>query len=204
MKKYILLFLVLLLTNCKNFFYGTTRGFYYVDDYNYWFYGVPSYQVNTNDRYCVFFTGLTTNYDKEEKNKQQIFSFLESKNIKITKEPLFRFDGKIYQDDTIKIIKQREINNNFKNCNYLLSLDLSNGIKNKKSIYFNIDIYDIKSDKRIGSYTMHEDDTIFNKKTQEQKIEKMLNEWWKTQIKPQPKARPLETWCVGNCDNKKD
>ena len=85
-----------------------------------------------------------------------------------------------------------------------MTFHLTDGIKNKKSIYFNIDIYDIRSDKRIGSYTMHEDDTIFNKKTQEQKIEKMLNEWWKTQIKPQPKARPLESWCVGNCDNKKD
>ena len=64
-------------------------------------------------------------------------------------------------------------------------------------------IDDIKTNKNIGFYRMQEMGPIFKKTTQEQKVEKMLNEWWKTQIKPQPKARPLEKYCVGNCDNNK-
>lgn len=196
-KRYVLMILLfILLTNCKNFFYGATRNMRYVYDYNYWQDGIPSYQVNTNDRYCMFI------YNNDQSIRNIIISFLKNNDVIFELEPPFEYNGKArLPKEIIGPIKQREIDNNFKNCDYLLSFHLTNGIENKKSIYLDIDIYDIKTDKRIGTYTMHEDDTIFNKKTQEQKVEKMLNEWWETQIKPQPKARPLETWCVGNCDN---
>lgn len=201
MKKYFLvLFLFIILVACKNFFYGTTMNFYYVHDYRYWQYGIPSYQVNTSDRYCVFFVGLTTNYDNEEISKQTAFSFLKNKNVKIKEELLFR--GDIPQPDKLNEIKQRELDNNFKNCDYLIEFSLSNSLNYKKQIVLRIIIDDIKTNKNIGFYRMQEMDNIFKKTTQEQKIEKMLNEWWETQIKPQPKARPLERYCVGNCDNK--
>ena len=104
----------------------------------------------------------------------------------------------------LKIVKQREIDNNFKNCDYLIEFMLDKGIEHPKAIFLRIKIDNIKTDKNIGFYSMSEDDTIFNKKTQEQKIEKMLTKWWETQLKSQPKARPLETWCVGNCNDNKN
>ena len=198
-KYFLIMLLSILLISCNNFFYGATRNMRYVYDYNYWQDGIPSYQVNTGDRYCVF----TFKMDKHVKSR--IISFLTNKNIKFVSESDFNFtDGKISSISVmIDPIKRRETENDFENCDYLMVLGTYKNDDNKKSIYLDIDIYDIKTDKRIGTYTMHEDDTIFKKTTQEQKVEKMLNEWWKTQIKPQPKARPLEKYCVGNCDNNK-
>ena len=77
MKKYFLILLLFIsLISCKNFFYGIGHNFGNVKDVNYYLEGIPSYQVNTNDRYCAFFVGLTTNYDNEEISKQTAFSFL--------------------------------------------------------------------------------------------------------------------------------
>ena len=203
MKKYFLILLLLVsLISCKNFFYGIGHNFGNVKDVNYYLEGIPSYQVNTNDRYCAFFVGLTTNYDNEEISKQTAFSFLKNKNVKIKEEPLFRFDGKIYKDDVLRMIKQREIDNDFKNCDYLIEFSLENSTDYKREIILRMRIDNIKDNKNIGFYRMREMGPIFKKSTQEQRVEKMLNEWWKTQIKPQPKARPLERYCVGNCDNK--
>lgn len=214
MKKYILIILLfVLLTNCNNFFYGAMHNVKYVKDANYYLDGIPSYQVNIEDRYCVFYTDrvnniyFTDNIDnkiQEENNYNLIISFLKSKNIKIKEESLFEFNGKTGKDDSLKIVKQREIDNDFKNCDYLIEFMLDKGIEHPKAIFLRIKIDNIKTDKNIGFYSMSEYDTIFNKKMQEQKIEKMLTEWWKTQVKPQPKARPLETWCVGNCENNED
>lgn len=214
MKKYILIILLfVLLTNCKNFFYGAMHNMKYVKDVNYYLEGIPSYQVNIEDRYCVFYTDrvnniyFTDNIDnkiQEENNYNLIISFLKSKNIKIKEESLFEFNGKTGKDDSLKIVKQREIDNNFKNCDYLIEFMLDKGIEHPKAIFLRIKIDNIKTDKNIGFYSMSEDDTIFNKKTQEQKIEKMLTKWWETQLKSQPKARPLETWCVGNCNDNKN
>lgn len=196
MKKYsLLIFLIILLTSCKNFFYGITRNFYYVNDYNYWQYGIPSYQVNIKDRYCVFIYNNNNNINV----RNVVTYFLENKNITFILEPSFNYNKKIrLPKEIIEPIKQREIGNNFKSCDYLIEFSLDKDIEFSKSIFLYIMIKNLKtSDKNIGFYTMHEDETIFNKKTQEQKIEKMLTEWWKTQIKPRPKSKPLETYCVG-------
>ena len=206
--------LFVLLVSCKNFFYGATRNMRYVYDYNYWQDGIPSYQVNRDDMYCFYYSGTRNQIKiepkKMEKANQQVITFLKNKNLKIKEEIfIFEYNNGTEKDNIKNFIRKREMDNNFKNCDYLLTYELSNyNVNNPElplsDIYLDIDIYDIKTDKRIGTYTMHEDDTVFNKKTQEEKIEKMLTEWWKTQIKPQPKARPLETWCVGNCDNNKN
>ena len=198
------------LTGCKNFFYGIGYQIDNVKDVNYYLDGIPSYQLNTTDRYCIFYTDKINNIyfsdyidnkAQEKNNYNLINSFLKNKNIRFKKELIFLYNKKTKKDDMLGIIKQREIDNNFKDCNYLIEFILSKGVKDSKTVFLRIKIDNIKNNKNVGFYTMHEDDTIFNKKTQEQKIEKMLNEWWKTQIKPQLKARPLETWCVGNCNN---
>ena len=212
-KYFLIMLLSILLTSCNNFFYGAMHNMKYVKDVNYYLEGIPSYQVNIEDRYCVFYTDrvnniyFTDNIDnkiQEENNYNLIISFLKSKNIKIKEESLFEFNGKTGKDDSLKIVKQREIDNNFKNCDYLIEFMLDKGIEHPKAIFLRIKIDNIKTDKNIGFYSMSEDDKIFNKKTQEQKIEKMLTKWWETQPKSQPKARPLETWCVGNCENNED
>ena len=218
MKKYVLLTLLfILLTCCKNFFYGITYQMNNIKDVNYYLDGIPSHKIDVdNNRYCIFytdrinniyFTDYVDNKIQEKNNYNLIISFLKNNDIKLKEEPVFLYDGKTKKDDILELIKQREINNNFQNCDYLIEflLDYGSGAKkNEKNIWLRIKIDDIKTHDNVGFYSMHENDTIFNRKTQEEKIEKMLSKWWETQIKPQSKVRPLETWCVGNCKNKED
>lgn len=204
MKKICLLIVFCFLLISCGITYGISHNMKYVKDQKYYWDGIPSYQVNTSERYCVFYTDRINNTIKEKNNYNLIISFLKNKNIKIKEEFLFKSNAKTTKDDTLEVIKKREMENNFKNCNYLVEFILDKGVENPESIFLDIIIKDLKSNKKsIGFYSMREKESIFNKKTQEQKIEKMLTEWWKTQNKPQPKARPLETYCVGNCDNNK-
>ena len=208
MKKYFLILLLLVsLISCKNFFYGIGHNFGNVKDVNYYLEGIPSYQVNTGDRYCLYYDGTRNQINIEpfemEKVNYKMAEFLKSKNVKVKEEVfIFKYSNGIEKDRIEKNIKQREIDNNFENCDYLIGFSLENSTDYKREIILRMRIDNIKDNKNIGFYRMREMGPIFKKSTQEQRVEKMLNEWWETQIKPQPKARPLERYCVGNCDNK--
>ncbi len=166
MKKYIILkifgflLVVFIISSCtyRDFKHEFFAG-YFVKDYNFEWEGKQSRKLNTNDRYCLYYNGRNEKdfkikgYDMEKAN-QQLIDILKNKGLKI-KEEVFNFtNSKAEKDDIENSIKKREIDNNFENCDYLLTYEIGT-LERFKESYIDIRIYNIATDDMVSSYTVY-------------------------------------------------
>ncbi len=163
----------------------------------------PSYNVNTEDRYCVYFENNeksvwdNTDYDLIELNKQVIVSLREL-NINIHVEILSKEEKREVLKDRII---ERERNNNFKNCDYLISYNLSTWKKKKneftRNACFYLKITDIKTNKLIGKYQVC--GRPYSQKTQNQYITVSIQKWWEFQNSDKKRKFIMYNCTGGKC-----
>lgn len=152
---------------------------------------VPSYRINTNDRYCLF-------YQKWNNIKPSITSKFEDQIPEILKEFGIKFKEEKFvptvqekkTDIFLQEISKREIKNNYENCDYIMYYDTFGINIGEKDICssilgINIIVFDIRNDKYITKYS-------FNKGTyqlsqQEEFTKELMNKWWEFQNKPNKK-----------------
>lgn len=189
LKIYIFLLIIFLLSSCsyRRFKYDFITG-YFVRDYSFEWYGKQSRKLNTNDRYCLYYNGRNEKdlkikgYDMEKAN-QQLIDILKNKGLKI-KEEVFNFTNtKTEKDDIENDIKQRERNNNFENCDYLLTYEISTRKKFKESC-INLDVYNINTNADVSLYNICGKNIWYTLIKQEDFLNNAIDELFKYQLKP--------------------
>ena len=160
---------------------------------------IRSESINNANDYCLLYREFdNTIFDKEgisaydiENIGSKLFNILKSKDVKINKKYLNASieKAKISKKENkefIENLEERETENNYKNCDYLILYDIDNGKKGKhaKSYYISIGIliFDIRMYKMTSHYLLSlEDMSFFNSKYPELKnslLDKLLNKWW--------------------------
>ena len=191
MKNIILNVCCFLLTMClisscsyKRLKYDFLTG-YFVVDYSFEWDGKQSRKLNTDDRYCLYYNGrnerdfVIKGYNMQKAN-QQLRDVLRNKGLKI-KEEVFNFTNSKTEKDYIEnTIKEREKDNNFQNCDYLLTYEIGTFERFKES-YINVCVYDIAMDSRVSSYKVYGKNMWYKLIKQEKFLNEAINELFKYQ-----------------------
>lgn len=145
----------------------------------------PSHIVDVTNRYCLMFQELVNddirNYDPIKLNDQVITSLREF-GVNFKEETLP--DTKEREREILKNkIIQRERDNNFKNCEYLIIYDLSTWKRERneftRNACFFLRITDIKTNSLIGRYQVC--GKGYSRKNQNQYVAKSIKKWWEFQ-----------------------
>ncbi len=180
MKKLILVFFDLFLMSC------VSMGFAYkLTDRNWEHKNVP-HRVNTKDKYCLFYEarGWSRIDDVKINNtlaNKQVATKLREFGINLKEEKVLELTeggGELLKN---KII-ERERENGYKNCDYLINYRFSM-LEEKKPIHteflalLHIGIIKIKTGQMVGDYSVSNGEFFINPSKQEQIINKSLNKW---------------------------
>ena len=122
---------------------------------------VPSYKINTKDRYCLFYQKWG-NVKKSitSKFEEQIPEILKGFGINFKEEKLVPTIQEKKTDIFVEEISERERNNNYENCDYIMYYDTFGiDIEGKdicgSTLGINIIVFDIKNNKYITRYSFN-------------------------------------------------
>lgn len=160
----------------------------------------PSYKINAKDRYCVFYKNWDAKMDGKDfdvisLNQTFINTLKEIEITNLKEEELNPNMTHKESEEFQKNIINREIKNNYKNCNYVVDYGFSTFLSyykdgtikktNTCSTCFVIQITDIKKQEKVGIYQVCKKG--YKRKNQNEFFKNVVLKWWEFQNKPNKK-----------------
>ena len=160
----------------------------------------PSYKINAKDRYCVFYKNWNAKIDGKDFDivslNKTFIDTLKEVGIANLKEEELRPNMKDKESEEFQEnIINREIKNNYENCDYIIDYDFTtflsyykDGTIKKTDTYntcFGIRATNIKEKEKISNYQVCKDG--YKRKNQNEFFKNVVLKWWESQNKSNKK-----------------